>query len=118
MGARLAVMVAAMYPDRVGAVAGFHGGPLVTDSPDSPHLTVGNITGELYFAHAGEDQHMTPEHIAQFDKALEAAGVRYRTEVYPGAQHGYTQADTAAYDADSAERHYRELLSLFDRNLR
>ncbi|WP_225729603.1 MULTISPECIES: dienelactone hydrolase family protein [unclassified Nocardia] len=118
MGARISVLTAAMFPDQVGAVAGFHGGPLVTDTPDSPHLSVGNITAELYFAHAGEDHHMTPEHIAQFDKALDAAGVRYRTEVYEGAQHGYTQADTSAYDAESAERHYRELLALFDRNLR
>ncbi|MFE3002409.1 dienelactone hydrolase family protein [Nocardia sp. NPDC059246] len=117
MGARLAVIIAAMFPDRVAAVAGFHGGPLVTDSPESPHLTVGNITGELYFAHAGEDHHMTPEHIAQFDKALDAAGVRHRTEVYEGAQHGYTQADTSAHDAEADERHYRELLDLFDRNL-
>ncbi|WP_454198700.1 dienelactone hydrolase family protein [Nocardia sp. Marseille-Q1738] len=118
MGARLAVLTAAMFPDRVAAVAGFHGGPLVTDTPDSPHLTVGNITAELYFAHAGEDHHMTPEHIAQFDKALDAAGVRHRTEVYEGAQHGYTQADTSAHDPEAAERHYRELLALFDRNLR
>lgn len=118
MGARLAVLVAAMFPDRVGAVAGFHGGPLVTDTPDSPHLTVGNITAELYFAHAGEDHHMTPEHIDQFDKALDAAGVRHRTDSYEGAQHGYTQADTTAYHPEADERHYRELLALFDRNLR
>lgn len=118
MGARLAVMAAAMFPESIGAVAGFHGGPLVTDAPDSPHLMVENITGELYFAHAGEDHHMTPEHIAQFDKALEAAGVRHRTEVYDGAQHGFTQADTAAYDAQSDDRHYVELLGLFDRTLR
>ncbi len=118
MGARLAVLAAAMFPDRVGAVAGFHGGPLVTDTPDSPHLTVGNITAELYFAHAGEDHHMTAEHIAEFDKALSAAGVRHRTEVYEGVQHGYTQADTSAYDPAATERHYRELLALFDRTLR
>ncbi|RJO70782.1 dienelactone hydrolase family protein [Nocardia panacis] len=117
MGARIVVQAAAMFPDRIGAVAGFHGGPLVTDTPDSPHLTLGKITAELYFAHAGEDRHMTPEHFAEFDKALVAAGVRHRTEVYAGAQHGYTQADTAAYDAASDERHYRELLALFDRNL-
>jgi carboxymethylenebutenolidase len=118
MGARLAVLAAAMFPDRVAAVAGFHGGPLVTDSPDSPHLAVGNITAELYFAHAGEDDHMTSEHITQFDKALAAAGVRHRTEVYEGARHGFTQADTSAHDPDAAERHYRELLALLDRNLR
>ncbi|MEU2125355.1 dienelactone hydrolase family protein [Nocardia niwae] len=118
MGARLAVLIAAMFPDRVAAVAGFHGGPLVTDTPDSPHLAAGNITAELYFAHAGEDHHMTPEHIARFDKALDAAGVRHRTEIYDGAQHGFTQADTSAYDAEAAERHYRELAALFGRNLR
>ncbi|MFI5715568.1 dienelactone hydrolase family protein [Nocardia sp. NPDC051750] len=118
MGARLAVLTAGMFPDRVAAVAGFHGGPLVTDAPDSPHLTVGNITAELYFAHAGDDHHITAEHIAQFDKALAAAGIRHRTEVYEAAQHGYTQADTSAYDPEAAERHYRELLALFDRNLR
>ncbi|MBY8863335.1 dienelactone hydrolase family protein [Nocardia sp. CA2R105] len=118
MGARLAVMAAAMFPDRVAAVAGFHGGPLVTDTPGSPHLSVENITAELYFAHAGNDEHMTPEHIDRFDKALTAAGVRHRTEVYQGAQHGFTQADTSAHDPDAAARHYRELLTLFDRNLR
>lgn len=118
MGARLAVLTAANFPDRVAAVGGFHGGPLVTDTPDSPHLSVGNITAEVYLAQAGEDRHITPEHNATFDKALEAAAVPHRTEVYEGAHHGYTQSDTAAYDADSAERHYRELLALFDRNLK
>ncbi len=118
MGARLAVMAAAMFPGRVAAVAGFHGGPLVTDTPDSPHLSVANITAELYFAHAGDDDHMTPEHIARFDEALSAGGVRYRTEVYEGARHGFTQADTSAYDPAAAARHHRELLALFDRNLR
>ncbi|MBF6146260.1 dienelactone hydrolase family protein [Nocardia nova] len=118
MGARLAVLTAGMFPDRIAAVAGFHGGPLVTDAADSPHRSAGNITGELYFAHAGEDDHMTPEHIGAFDKALADAGVRHRTEVYEGAHHGFTQADTSAYDAEAAERHYRELLALFDRNLR
>ncbi|MFI1460250.1 dienelactone hydrolase family protein [Nocardia carnea] len=117
MGARLAVLIAAVFPHRVAAVAGFHGGPLVTDTPDSPHLTVGSISGELYFAHAGEDDHMTPDHIARFDEALATAGVRFRTEVYEGAQHGFTQADTSAHDPAAAERHYRELFSLFDRTL-
>src|SRR3954452_7720488 len=37
MGARLALRIAAAHPDRVAAVAGFHGGGLVTEEPDSPH---------------------------------------------------------------------------------
>ncbi|MFD4367020.1 dienelactone hydrolase family protein [Rhodococcus sp. NPDC058521] len=118
MGARLAVLAAGMFPDRIGAVGGFHGGPLVTDSPDGPHLAAENITAEIYFAHAGKDAHMTPEHVAQFDKALDDASVRHRTETYEGVEHGFTQSDTAAYDAAADARHYRELLALFDRNLR
>ncbi|WP_336082419.1 dienelactone hydrolase family protein [Nocardia sp. SSK8] len=61
---------------------------------------------------------MTPEHIAQFDTALATADVRHHTGVYEGAQHGFTQADTSAYDPEAAARHHRELLALFDRNLR
>lgn len=117
MGGRLVVQTAAAYPDRVAAGAGFHTGRLVADDSDSLHLVVDSITAELYFGHADNDQSMPPEHIEIFDKALDAAGVRHTTEVYEGAVHGYTQADTEAYNAEAAERHYRELLALFDRTL-
>ncbi len=55
MGARLSLLTAGTYPDRVAAAAGFHGGRLATDTPDSPHLVAGNITAELYFGHADND---------------------------------------------------------------
>jgi len=60
------------------------------------------------------------EQIERLNKALDAAGVRYQAEVYAGAPHGYTQADFAAigrYSPEGTERHYRDLLALFDRNL-
>lgn len=117
MGAGVALRTAARYPDRVAAAAGFHGGRLVTDAPDSPHLLVGRITAELYFGHADQDHSNTAEQIDQLEKAMAAAGVRYRSEVYQGAQHGYTQADTAEYDAEAEERHWRELLALLSRAL-
>ncbi|MGO4616820.1 dienelactone hydrolase family protein [Nocardia sp. 2YAB30] len=117
MGGALALRAAAAFPDWVAAAAGFHGGPLVTDAADSPHLSVGTITAELYYGHAGADVKQYPEQFDRFEKALEAAGVRYTCEVYEGAQHGYTQADTAAYDAAATEHHWRELLALFDRTL-
>jgi carboxymethylenebutenolidase len=117
MGARLALLTAGTYPDRVAAAAGFHGGRFAIDAPDSPHLLAGNITAELYFGHADADPSLPPEQIDLLDKTLDAAGVRYRAEVYPGAAHGYTQADTDAYDPEAAERHWRELLALFDRTV-
>ncbi|MHC3469306.1 dienelactone hydrolase family protein [Streptomyces sp. 7R007] len=115
MGARLVLRTAGAYPERVAAAAGFHGGGLATDAPDSPHLAAGRITAELYFGHADEDPSMPPEQQERLEQALTAAGVRHRCEVYAGAPHGYTQADTAAYHKESDERHWEALLDLLRR---
>ena len=64
-----------------------------------------------------QDRSMTAEQIATLERALDDAGARYRSEVYEGARHGYTMADTAAYDEAARERHSRELSSLLDRAL-
>ncbi|ANZ14106.1 dienelactone hydrolase family protein [Streptomyces noursei] len=117
MGGVLAVRTAAAYPDRVAAAGAFHAGRLVTDAEDSPHRLVDRITAELYFGHADEDQSMSAEHIKALEQALDAAGVRYRSELYEGAHHGYTQTDTAVYNAEAAERHWQALLDLFGRAL-
>ncbi|WP_024802518.1 dienelactone hydrolase family protein [Nocardia sp. BMG51109] len=117
LGGGLSLRTAAGFPELVGAAAGFHTGGLATDSPDSPHLVVGNVAAEVYFGHADEDPSLPPEQIDGFEKALTAAGVRHRCEVYPGAAHGYTQSDTSSYDEPAAERHWRELVALLDRNL-
>jgi len=115
MGARLALYTAGTYPQRVAAAAGFHGGGLATDAPDSPHRVAEHITAELYFGHADEDGSMPPEQQRLLEETLTAAGVRHRCEVYPGAHHGYTQADTAAYDKEGDERHWAALLDLLER---
>jgi carboxymethylenebutenolidase len=117
MGARLALYTAGAHPDRVAVAAGFHGGDLASESPDSPHLLADRITAELYFAHADEDSSMPEEQVFRLEKALADAGVPHRCEVYAGAHHGYTQSDTAAYDPAAAERHWTELLALFGRVL-
>jgi carboxymethylenebutenolidase len=115
MGARVGWRIAATEPDRVAALAGFHAGGLVTDDPDSPHRTTADVTAELYFGFADQDPSMSAEQIATFERALDDAGARYRSEVYEGAQHGYTMADTAAFDEGARERHFRELAALLDR---
>jgi carboxymethylenebutenolidase len=117
MGGALAVRTAAAYPDRIAAAGAFHAGRLATDAEDSPHRAVDRVTAELYFGHADNDPSMPAEQIASLERALDAAGVRYRSDLYEGAQHGYTQTDTAAYDAEAAERHWRALLDLFGRTL-
>jgi carboxymethylenebutenolidase len=115
MGGRVGWRIAAAYPDRVTALGGFHVGGLVTDGEDSPHRSADRLAAEVYLGFADNDRSATPEQIAEVDRALEDAGVRHRSEVYPGAAHGYTMADTPAYQEAGAERHYRELFVLLDR---
>jgi carboxymethylenebutenolidase len=117
MGAGLALRAAGTYPDRVAAAGGFHGGNLASDSADSPHLLAGTVTAELYFGHADKDPSLPPEQIDRLAAALDAAGVRYRAEVYDGATHGYTMSDTSVYNEEAEQRHWSALFDLFSRNL-
>jgi carboxymethylenebutenolidase len=117
MGAALALRKAETFPQRVAAAAGFHGGNLATDDAASPHLLADRISAELYFRHADHDHSLPPEQIQRLTSALDHAGIRHRTEVYTGAQHGYTEADTSAYHPDATERHWAALLDLFGRAL-
>ena len=117
MGGALALRTAAEHPGDVGAVAAFHPGRLATDSPDSPHLLADRIEAEVYVAAADRDQSMPAEQQARLDAALTDAGVSHVVEQYDGAQHGFTMADTAAYDEAATERHWAALLGLFERTL-
>jgi carboxymethylenebutenolidase len=117
MGARLAVRAACLRPDDVAACGGFHGGGLATDDPDSPHVGLPDARAEFYFGHADNDRSMQPDAIARLDQALTDAGLAHRSEVYEGAPHGYTMADTSSYDATAAERHYAALEDLLTRSL-
>jgi carboxymethylenebutenolidase len=117
MGGRVGWWIAAAFPDRVAALGCFHTGGLVTEDEDSPHRSAGKLTAELYLGSADNDQSMTPEQIATLERALDDAGVRYRSEIYTGAAHGYTMADTPVYDESAAERHFTELFALLDRTI-
>lgn len=117
MGARLAVRTAGWYPGTVAAVGGWHGGGLATEEPDSPHLAVKDATAEFVFGHADGDRSMPLEGVERLEQALQEAGRPHLNEVYAGAAHGYTMADTSAYDEAAAERHYAGLKALLDRTL-
>ena len=117
MGGRAGWHIAAAYPDRVAALAAFHTGGMVTEGDDSPHLRAGQIAAEVYLGPADNDQSMTPEQIAAVEGALDAAGVRHRSELYESAAHGYTMADTPMYSEAAAEHHFAELFALLDRTI-
>lgn len=118
MGGALALRTAAQHPADISATGTFHAGRVVSDVPDSVHRLVGRIDGEVYAAHADKDRSMPPKAIAQFEKALRQAYVPFTSEVYRGTAHGFTMADTPAYDEAATERHFKALQSLFGRTLR
>jgi carboxymethylenebutenolidase len=110
MGGRLAVLTAALHPDRVRAAASFHGGGLVTDAPDSPHRLADRVKASLYLGVADDDRGCTPEHQGALAAALGAAHVRYALELYPGKRHGFAVPDhVGAHDPEAEARHWRRL---------
>lgn len=117
MGGRLALRAAAAAPDLVAAVATYHAGQVATDDPDSVHLTFPQLRAEAYLAHADHDASMDADQQQRVAQALDRAGITYTAELYPGAAHGFTMADTAAYDAAAEQRHWDTALALFHRTL-
>ncbi len=116
MGARIAVRASGLDP-AVVAVGGWHGGGLVTDEPDSPHLAIATARASYAFGHASHDGSMPPEAVAALGEAIEAAGLTVVNEVFPGP-HGYSMSDTSMYDEESTERHFESLRALLDSTLR
>ena len=113
MGAGLSLRAAGTYPDRVAASAGFHGGRLATDAPDSPHRLAPRIKARVYVGGADEDAGFPTEQADRLRDALTAAGVENTVEIYAGARHGFAPPDMPVYNEAASERHWRELLTLF-----
>jgi len=118
MGCGVVMRTAGNFPDRIAAAAGFHGGRLATDAPDSPHLLAPKITAKVLVAGADEDAGFPLEQADKLREALTAAGVDNEVTIYQGAKHGYTMPDLPVYNEEAAERHWTEMLALFDETLK
>ena len=117
MGGGLALRAAAAFPDRFAAAGAFHPGHLVTDAPDSVHKVAADIRGKVLVGGAEEDAGFTAENRAALQAAFDDAGVDGKVELFD-AKHGFVMTDTSVYDETAAERHWRELLALFDETLK
>ena len=118
LGGPYIMRTAAELPDRVGAGASFHGGFLVTDKPDSPHLLAPKIKARLYFAIASDDDKREPEVKNKLKEAFAAANLRVDIEVYPNALHGWCVPDSKAADnKQDAERAWSKLVALYKQAL-
>lgn len=108
------IRAAAAVPDRIGVAASMHGGGLATDAPDSPHRLIGATRAALLIAIAQNDDARDPAAKTKLREACDAAGRTCEIEVYP-ANHGWTVADSPAYDAAQAERAFQRQLAFYAR---
>ena len=109
MGGPMAVRTATVAPNRVGAVATFHGAAMVTAAPDSPHRLIGQTQASYLIAIAENDDTKDPEAKVALRAAFESAKRPAEVEVYPAA-HGWCPPDTQVYDAAQSERAWARML--------
>ena len=115
MGGPMAFNTASAMPDRVGAVATFHGGGLVTrdGDPNSPHTLAAKTKAQFLISIAESDDKQRP---TEKDVLKTTFGPRAEVEVYPAA-HGWCPPDTTVYSEPQAERAWTRLLVLYGKAL-
>src|SRR3954470_18449131 len=117
MGGPIAFRTAAAVPDRVGAVASFHGGGLVTTMPDSPHLQASKTKAQFLIEIAENDDQRSPNEKNVLKETFGAANLPAEIEVYAGAAHGWCPPDSRVYNEPQAEKAWSRLLALYGKAL-
>ena len=114
MGGPMAFRTAAANPDRVGAVASFHGGGLVVMGDDSPHLQASKTKASLLVAIASNDDMRSPMEKDVLKETFKKSGQSAEIEVYSG-MHGWCPPDSTVYKMDDAEKAWTRLLALYSK---
>jgi len=117
MGGPFAFRTAAAVPGRVGAVATFHGGGLVTDQPNSPHLQAANTKAQFLIAIAANDDARSPKDKEVMKETFAKANLPAEIEVYADAAHGWCPPDSRVYNEAQAEKAWSRLLALYEKAL-
>lgn len=117
MGGPMAFRTAAAAPDRIGAVATFHGGGLVTDQPNSPHLQAAKSKAQFLIAIAANDDARSPNDKNVLKETFAKANLPAEIEVYAGAAHGWCPPDSHVYNEPQAEKAWGRLLVLYGKAL-
>src|SRR5580693_569817 len=117
MGGPIAFRTAAAVPDRVGAVASFHGGGLVADSPNSPHLQAAKSKAQFLIAIAANDDARSPKDKDVLKETFAKANLPAEIEVYTDAAHGWCPPDSGVYNEPQAEKAWSRLLALYGKAL-
>lgn len=118
MGGPIVFRAAAAMPNRIKAVASFHGGGLVTESDNSPHLGLTQSNASFLVAIAENDHEKRPDEVSFLQEWFSQLNLEAEIEVYEGAMHGWCPLDSAAYNHDQAERAWSRLLALYNTHLK
>src|SRR5207253_11083836 len=102
MGGPITFRTAAAVPDRVGAIASFHGGGLVTNTPNSPHLQAAKTKAQFLIAIADNDDKRAPDDKTILKETFEKAKLPAEIEVYTDAAHGWCPPDSRVYNERQA----------------
>ena len=117
MSGPIAFRTAAAVSDRVGAVASFHGGGLVTDQPNSPHLQAAKTKAQFLVAIAANDDQRAPNEKNVLKETFAKANLPAEIEVYEGAAHGWCPPDSGVYNEPQAEKAWSRLLAMYQKAL-
>ena len=117
MGGPIAFRTAAAVPDRIGAVASFHGGGLVTPNPDSPHTQASKTKAQFLIAIATNDDQRSPNEKTVLKETFANAKLPAEIEVYENAAHGWCPPDSGVYNEPQAEKAWARLLALYSKAL-
>jgi carboxymethylenebutenolidase len=113
MGGPMTFHTAAAVPDRVGAVASFHGGGLVGKDPaTSPHTLAAATKASFLIAIAEDDDKRAPMEKDVLKETFAKANRPAEIEVYTAA-HGWCPPDTKVYNEPAAEKAWARLLALY-----
>jgi carboxymethylenebutenolidase len=117
MGGPIALRTAAAVPDRVGAVASFHGAALVAAGDNSPHIQASKTKAQFLIAIATNDDARSPKEKDVLKETFAKANLAAEIEVYTGAAHGWCPPDTQVYNEQQAEKAWSRLLALYGKAL-
>lgn len=118
MSGQYITTVSAKFPHRFACAASLYGVKVVTDQPDSPHLLVGGVRGELYYAFAETDASVPDHVIPDLRAALAKTDVKHTIKVLPGSHHGFQFAERPSYHGGASEEAWSDIFGMLDRHLK
>ncbi len=117
MGGRHVLQAAAAYPERLRASASLHGTTLITDKPDSAHLGIKKLQGEVYCGFAEVDVYAPLPMVEEWNRLMQSSPAKYYGQVHKGAEHGYALPDRDLFHKLSAERDWELIFAMFHRQI-